>query len=325
MYASELNLKYFIKKTLEELKIKQLTKIQEESLPYTLKGKSAIITSQTGSGKTYCYLLPILDTIDLQLNNTQAIIVLPTKELSRQIYSKLLDFKKNEQLLKISLLIGNSNLDQQKQSIKNNPPHIVVGTTIRITELLEQKVINRNIKIIVFDEVDMLMDLGFSNQIDRILEFVNSDSLQKILCSATTHESLANRFSKYFKDTKVISTTKSIWANQQVNNNIVYTTDNNEPIKTLFRLLKNINPYFCIIFANTRNEANEIYQKMLENKYENIALLHKDLSTRQRKHVFNDINNNKFQYLVATDLASRGIDIVGADMIISYGLPEEDI
>jgi ATP-dependent RNA helicase CshB len=105
----------------------------------------------------------------------------------------------------------------------------------------------------------------------------------------------------------------------------VYTNDNSDAMRTLQLLLKNINPYFCIIFANTKNEADEIYQFMLRNKYTNTALLHKNLSTRQRKHIFNDINANKYQYLVATDIASRGIDIVGADVVISYGLPQEDI
>ncbi|GMO13518.1 MAG: DEAD/DEAH box helicase [Mycoplasmoidaceae bacterium] len=325
MYFSQLNIKYFIKKTLESLKIKELTKIQEESLPTTIKGKSVIITSQTGSGKTYCYLIPILNQIDLSQNRTQAIIILPTKELSRQVYSKILDFKKNESKIKIELLIGSNNIDEQKNKIKNNPPHIIIGTTVRIFELLQQKIINRNISVIAFDEVDMLLDQGFAKQIDDILSFTNSDSLQKIACSATTHESIANRFSNYFKNTKVISTSKSIWANQQVVHNVVYQTDNSNPINTLGMLLKNISPYFCIVFCNTRNEANDVFKYMVANGYDNSALIHKDLSTRQRKHIFNDINENKFKYVVATDLVSRGIDITGADMIISYGLPEDSL
>jgi ATP-dependent RNA helicase CshB len=209
MYFSQLNIKYFIKKTLENLKIKELTKIQEESLPLTLKHKSVIITSQTGSGKTLCYLVPILNNIQFA-NKTQALIILPTKELARQVYSKILEFKNNEQQLRVSLILGNNNIEQQKQSIKNNPPQIIVGTTIRIYDLLNEKIINRNIQMIALDEVDMLMDQGFVKQIDQILDFVNNPELQKIACSATTHESLANRFSKHFKDTKVIATNKNI-------------------------------------------------------------------------------------------------------------------
>jgi ATP-dependent RNA helicase CshB len=210
MYFHELNIKYFIKQTLEQLHIKKLTKIQEEALPITLKHKSLIITSQTGSGKTYCYLIPILNTIDTTVKNTQAIIILPTKELARQVYSKILDFQKNEKSLKANLLIGNNDLIQQKKSIKSNPPHIIVGTSVRILELLKEKIINRDIKTIAFDEVDMLLDQGFVPQINEILSFVSTPDLQKIACSATTHESIANQFSKYFKDTKVVSINKSI-------------------------------------------------------------------------------------------------------------------
>jgi ATP-dependent RNA helicase CshB len=93
---------------------------------------------------------------------------------------------------------------------------------------------------------------------------------------------------------------------------------------TLLGLLKNINPYFCIIFANTKNIANEIYERLLNNG-NNVTLLHKDLTTRQRKNIYQDLQNHNFQYLVATDLASRGLDIEGADVVISYGLPEDDI
>jgi ATP-dependent RNA helicase CshB len=209
MYFSQLNIKYFIKKTLEDSKIKELTKIQEESLPLTLKRKSVIITSQTGSGKTLCYLIPLLNNIDFS-SKTQALIILPTKELARQVYSKILEFKNNEPQLRAALILGNSNIEQQKQSIKNNPPQIIVGTTVRIYDLLNEKVINRNVKMIALDEVDILMDQGFAKQIDEILNFIDNKDLQKIACSATTHESLANRFSKHFKDTKVVATNKNI-------------------------------------------------------------------------------------------------------------------
>jgi len=170
-----------------------------------------------------------------------------------------------------------------------------------------------------------LLDLGFTQKINAIFKLVDKPSLQKIACSATTHESLANQFANYFKDTKVISLNKSIWMNQQINHNIVYTSDNNDPYDTLKKLLKTINPFFCIIFANTKDESKKIYDFMLQNGYYNTALLHKDLLPRQRKKIFNEINENKYQYLVATDLASRGIDIVGADIVISFGLPEESI
>jgi ATP-dependent RNA helicase CshB len=211
MLLKELEIVDSSKKTLDRLKIKEATPIQETALPYLLAGNSSIITSQTGSGKTLCYLLPILNKLEYENNNVQAIIILPTKELARQVYSRLLDFKNDDKLLKPSLIIGNGNLDQQLISLRKNPAQIVVGTTTRIIDLLHKKIFNPHlIKTIVLDEVDMLMDLGFANQVADIMNYVDTPTLQKIACSATTHESLSNKLAKYFKNTKVISTSKSI-------------------------------------------------------------------------------------------------------------------
>ncbi len=185
MFFTDLKLKRYILDALAFLKVKELTKIQEQVLPYALYNNSVIVTSQTGTGKTFCYLLPILNSIDTDEKRTQALIVLPTKELARQVNSKLLEFKEFNNDLRITLLVGNSNLEEQKRSLKNNPPQIIIGTTVRIMEMLQEKIIDRKINIIALDEVDMLMDAGFSNQIDTILNFIDNDKLQKIACSAT--------------------------------------------------------------------------------------------------------------------------------------------
>jgi ATP-dependent RNA helicase CshB len=210
MLFNELKLKPFILKTLSDLKFKELTKIQEETIPTILHHKSLIITSQTGSGKTLCYLIPTLNDIEPSLRKTQTIILLPTKELARQVYSKYLEFINNEPSIRITLLIGNNDIEKQKVSIQHKAPHIIIGTTIRILELLEQKIINRDIKTIIIDEADMLTDSGFIPHINKIFGLINSESLQKIACSATTHESFANQLSKYLQNTRVVSTSKSI-------------------------------------------------------------------------------------------------------------------
>ncbi|MBP5256797.1 MAG: C-terminal helicase domain-containing protein, partial [Mycoplasma sp.] len=114
----------------------------------------------------------------------------------------------------------------------------------------------------------------------------------------------------------------SIWLNNQISHNIIYQSNNFNPFDTLIEFLKNINPYFCIIFTNTKKEANIIYNKMLELEY-NVGLIHQDIYERKRKQIYRQILNNKFQYLVATDLIARGIDIPHADIVISFGLPSD--
>jgi ATP-dependent RNA helicase CshB len=210
MYFSQLNIQYWIKSICNQLKYNELTKIQELTIPQLLKDTSAIISSQTGSGKTLCYLIPILNKIVFE-NTTQVLIVLPTKELARQIYSKLLQFKQIKNELKIGLAVGGGNYEDNKFNFKKNPPHIIVGTISKVLEIVNKKFIDRaKINTLVVDEADMLMEQGFSGDTNTLFNFIDKPTLQKIACSATTHESLANQLSKYFKNTKVFSLSKTI-------------------------------------------------------------------------------------------------------------------
>lgn len=324
MLFKNLSLHYWIINALTQMRLSELTKIQESALPYALSGRSLIITSQTGTGKTLCYLLPLLNRLNFDEKRIQGVIVLPTKELARQVASKLLEFKSYKPELRTTLLIGNQDINQQIQSIKSNPPQIIVGTVTRVLDLIKNRTINRNINMLVLDETDMLIDMGFNKQVNEIFQLVNSSNLQKIACSATTHYSLAQHLRHYLGNTKVITTSQSIWSNESITHNLVYSSNTHDMFGTLCGLLKNISPYMCIIFANTKNIANDLYEKLL-NRNINVALLHKDLSTRQRKNIYRDLNKGNYQYLVATDLAARGLDINGADVVISYGLPEDDI
>lgn len=301
MQFKELNLKKWIVETLDGLKINKLTEIQEKSLPLTLRKNSLIISSQTGSGKTYCYLIPILNNIDLSDPSVQALIILPTKELARQVASKVNDFKKvNKSLCSINLIEQNY---QSKFSNKNLIPQIAISTPVKAQEAIKKGLVNKNLKFFVLDEADMLFDLGFTNNIDEILKRINTNSLVKIACSATLHESLSNKLKKYLKDTKVILNSKSIWLNPNIEHNIVYSNNFEDQEGTILKLTKIINPYFCIVFCNTRNEVEKLYKLFLENNL-NVAMIHKDLSINERKKIFSDINKNRYQYLIATDLVS---------------------
>jgi ATP-dependent RNA helicase CshB len=175
-----------------------------------LKNNSAIITSQTGSGKTLCYLIPILNKIVIN-NTTQVLIVLPTKELARQVYSKILQFRQQKNELRVGLAVGGNNYENTMFNFKKNPPAIIVGTVAKILEIISRKIVEREkINTLVLDEADMLLEQGFSNSTKTLFSFIDHPDLQKIACGATTHESLANQFSKYLKNTKVFSLTKTI-------------------------------------------------------------------------------------------------------------------
>jgi len=312
-----------ISKWLEVSKIQEPNEIQQKALPVILSKNNTIIVSQTGSGKTLCYLLPIINSIDTSFQGTQALIILPTKELARQVYSYLVSYNFYEPKLRTKLAIGGENTKELFNKIKANQPHIIVGTIFMISELLEQKYINREIKTVVFDEADMLFDMGFIYQVDKLLKYIDSKLLQKIAASATLHETFRNKLAKFFTNTKIITSQSSIWDNKNINQTIVYNNDY-DSLKTLKAVLNIINPYSCLIFANTRNEIEQI-KKLLEETNKNFSVIHKDLSPRERKNIFNNINSNKYQYILASDLASRGLDIKNIDLVISYGLPEDDV
>ena len=316
MKFNSLNLKPWIKEGLNNAKYFELTPIQEIVLTKTNIYQSLIITANTGTGKTLCYLLPVLNNINELDNYTQALIILPTKELANQVYAKIIELTKFNKNLKVKLL----NTGDLKCA--NNIAHVVVGTPTKVEMFCNLNKQQLKVKYFVLDEADMLIDQGFYNVILNVFNRVRTPKLICYAASATLHLSLANQLKKILGNTKVISNASSIWVNEKLTHSIVYQSNMRESLDTLSRLLKTINPYFCIIFANTKKECEDIYQMMLKQNY-NVVLIHKDLRPRQRKQIFEKINNNQYQYVIATDLLSRGVDLPNVDLVISYGLPQD--
>ena len=316
MKFKSLSLKPWIIDVLNSKHIYETTDIQTEAFLSNNSNKSLIITSKTGSGKTFCFVINILNKIDLDKKKTQALIIVPTKELANQVYMVLNDFAKQQKDLRIKTLTNNINFNDAVKA------QIVIATPTKALDFVRSQDIKSTMKFFVLDEADMLIDFGFYNTITDVFNKINQQHLIKYATSATLHESLANHLKHILTNAKVVSTSDSIWLNEQISHNIVYQSNNNDPYDTLKKFLKTINPYFCIIFANTKNEANNIYKQMLENDY-NVGLIHQDFYERKRKQIYRQILDNKFQYLVATDLFARGIDIPHADMVISFGLPSD--
>ena len=314
MKFTSLNLKEWIIKVLNDKHIYETTDIQSQAFSSKNRDKSLIITSKTGSGKTLCFLINVLNKIDLDRKEVQALIVVPTKELARQIYGLFVEFAKYENNLKVKLL----GKDQNKTSVVS--PQVIISTPNKALEFVKTNNINNSIKFFVLDEVDMLFDFGFYNTINEVFKQIKHPKLIKYATSSTLHESLANQLKHVLTNATVVSTSNSIWVNDQITHNIVYQSNNIDSYDTLKKFLKTRNPYFCIIFANTKKEANTIYNQMVEQGY-NVGIIHQDLYERKRRQIYKQITENKFQYLVATDLIARGIDLPNADMIISFGLP----
>lgn len=312
----------WVQEVLNSLNFKTLTEIQRQSIPAILENKNIIGVSETGTGKTYCFLFPIFDSIDEDNKSVQTIIISPTRELAKQIYSKAIYFKKFNNNIKISTLIGGT--ENNIETVAKNPPQILISTPQKLLDLLTNYKFNlASVTKIILDEADMLVDLGFFGLIDSIFNFFKKiDLIQKIAFSATLHESLSVQLSKYFKNTEVIQVSNKIWKHNKINHYVIHYQGDKQIV--FIDLINSINPYFCIIFANTKKDVEEIYSILCKNN-RNVLKLHGGLTSRERKNVFKEIQNNNLNFLVATDLASRGIDIDGASHIISWNMPKDDI
>lgn len=313
-----IKLKPWIEETFNKQGFKKFTEIQDKTIPILLRNKNVIGISTTGSGKTYAFLLPTLNKLNLD-DTLQAVIIVPTRELARQIYTNIIEFKKYEPLLKAQMLIGGNDYDKQIHKIQSFKPQILVTTVDRFLMALQNKQISpHNLQTVVLDEADMLMDLGFAKQLQTIMGIIDSVSLQKMAWSATLHDLLSIQLSKFFTDTKIITVGNSIYENPNITHNIIHTK---EKLDTLSVFVKQYQPYLCIIFCNSKKSIDMLVKFLTDEKISVIAL-HADLDSRERKNVYKNVTSFKYQYIVASDLASRGIDIDGVSHIINWDLPD---
>lgn len=317
--------KDFIEKTLVDLKINKLTLIQEKVIPLLLKNKNTIGVSQTGTGKTLAYLLPILQRIDLNVANPQSIIISPTRELAHQIFHVINYFIKNQKQLVCHLLVGGTNYDDQLKQLKKHHGHILIATPQRFLATLKSG-FNwnfSNLKFVIYDEVDMLIDSGFLADVVKLKASFNKFNVTEAAFSATLHQTLADQVKRIINHAEIVNVTDSIWVHQKVEHYLITNKTNNK-FDSLQAIIKTIKPYLCLIFVNNYKHIDEI-QKWFKNQGIDATILHGNLSSQERKQAYKKITNLQTTYAITTDLASRGLDIDGVSHIISWNLPTDDI
>ncbi len=314
------NLKSEVLTTLNKLRFSKPTEIQNKVIPLALNHKNVIGKSETGSGKTHAFLLPILNNIDINYHQVQAVILAPTRELAIQIFQMALPFCDSLEGLKIKLLSGGLDRAKMIDSVEESP-HIVIGTPGRVVDLAFTKALFNitSAKTIVLDEADMILENGFFDEVGLILSKAKKDT-QILTFSATMDNKLIHELKVYMDDPKFIDLNKNK-TNGKVAH-IAYPTRNKNRLDVLYELMNNINPYLCIIFASRKETVDDIY-KFLREKGENVGIIHGDLDATTRRVMMKRIRNNDFRYIVASDIAARGIDIEGVSHIINYDLPYE--
>ncbi|EAG1206770.1 DEAD/DEAH box helicase, partial [Listeria monocytogenes] len=309
---NNLKLSEEIKRAINELGYTEATPVQKAVIPVALTGEDIVAKSQTGSGKTAAFAIPIAEQIEWEENKPQALIIVPTRELAMQVKTECTNIGRFKRV-KAAAIYGQSPFAKQKLELSQKN-HIVVGTPGRLLDHIEKGSLNVDkVAHLVLDEVDEMLSMGFIDQVEDILSRLPKQR-QNLFFSATMPEEMQDLIKRYQDDPMVIE-----MASEKTNPifHVEMQTDNKE--KTLKDVLITENPDSAIIFCNTKNQVDELTD-LLDVK---VSKIHGGLRQEDRFRAMDDFKSGKSRFLIATDVAGRGIDVDNVSLVINYDLPIE--
>ena len=294
------------------------TPIQNESIIPIKNGQDIIAQAQTGTGKTLAFLLPIFENISKDTSSTQVLILSPTRELAIQITEEATKLNEAKNI-NILAAYGGKDISSQINKLKKNI-HLIIATPGRLLDHLNRGTIDiSKIKTFVLDEADQMLLMGFKNEVEAILS-KTSKKRQTLCFSATMNSQVKKLAYRYMTNPIEISIKKSEITLDFIKQEVVETTDRLKQ-DALFKVLNEDNPFMAIIFCRTKRRVDNLEEAMAKNGY-NCAKLHSDIQQSKRERIMKSFRNADIQYLIATDVASRGLDISGVDNIYNYDIPE---
>ncbi len=310
-----------IRRAIEELGFEQPMPVQEEVIPYLLGNRNDVIAlAQTGTGKTAAFGIPILQRIDIESRETQALILSPTRELCLQIADDLKDFSKYMHGIHVAAVYGGASIELQIRALKKGA-QVIVATPGRLIDLMNRGVAKlESVRNVVLDEADEMLNMGFSDSINAILEQVPEDR-NTLLFSATMSRDIERIAKGYLRDHKEIVVGSRNEGAESVNH-IYYMVNAKDKYLALKRIVDYNPRIFAIIFCRTKRETQEIADKLIHDGY-NAESLHGDLSQQQRDLTMQKFRQHLTQLLVATDVAARGLDVDDLTHVINFGLPDD--
>ncbi|WP_299230366.1 DEAD/DEAH box helicase [uncultured Bacteroides sp.] len=317
----ELGVSEEIRRAIEEMGYEYPMPVQEEVIPYLLgNGNDVVALAQTGTGKTAAFGLPLIQKINLDECVPQALVLCPTRELCLQIAGDLTDYSKYISDLKILPVYGGSSIESQIRSLKKGV-HIIVATPGRLIDLMERKVARlETIRDVVMDEADEMLNMGFTESINAILEKVPEDR-NTLMFSATMSPEISRIAKTYLHNAKEITIGTKNEGSKNVNH-IAYIVHAKDKYLALKRIVDYYPQIYGIIFCRTRIETQEIADKLIQDGY-SADSLHGELSQAQRDLVMQKFRQRHLQLLVATDVAARGLDVNDLTHVINYALPDD--
>ncbi|MCI2774493.1 DEAD/DEAH box helicase [Staphylococcus petrasii] len=304
----------------KDLNFEKPTEIQNRIIPRIKKGVNLIGQSQTGTGKSHSFLLPLMDSINPEIQEPQAIVVAPTRELAQQLFQAASHLAKFKTDVKVSLFIGGTDIEKDKQRT-NIQPQLVIGTPTRINDLAQSGHLHVHLaSYLVVDEADLMIDLGLIEDVDYIAARLDDDANIAVF-SATIPKSLQPFLNKYLNNPDFVVVDSKSQNKKNIEFYLIPTKGTEKVEKTL-QLIDILNPYLCIVFCNSRDNANELADSLNEAGIK-VGMIHGGLTPRERKQQMKRIRNLDFQYVIASDLASRGIDIEGVSHVINFDVPND--
>ena len=322
MKFTELSLKPYLQEALDAIGFETATPVQEKLIPVALTGRDIVGESKTGSGKTHAFLLPIFEKLVLQETSVQAVITAPSRELARQIADAALALAQHAPApVRIMTLVGGTDKQRQQAKIDQQQPHLVIGTPGRIYDMVSSGHLDiHTASTLVIDEADMTLDMGFLDTVDKIAARLGKD-VQILVFSATIPQKLQPFLKKYLNN-PLMEQIKSQTVIADTIDNWLVSTKGQDKNRLILNMTKVLQPYLAMIFVNTKERADELHSFLIGNGLK-VAKLHGGISPRERKRIMNQVKKLDYPYIVATDLAARGIDIEGVSHVINDAIPQD--
>lgn len=319
MKFTELNIQAELLTAIEKMGFEEMTPVQEQTIPLALKGEDLIGQAQTGTGKTAAFGIPMLEQIDINNPDIQALVIAPTRELAIQTQEEIFQLGRDKKV-KVQSVYGGADIRPQIKRLSKNP-QVIVGTPGRLMDHMKRRtIIVDNLKVLVLDEADEMLNMGFIDDIRKIISKTPEDR-QTLLFSATMPKPIQNIANQFMKNPETIRIKGKTLSAKNVEQYYTRVKDF-EKFDTLTRFIDTQTPELAIVFARTKRRVDEVSRALTQRGYSAEAI-HGDIAQHQRMKTLNRFKEGKFEILVATDVAARGLDVENLTHVYNYDLPQD--
>lgn len=321
MKFDELNIDERILRAIEDMGFEETSPIQTQAIPAVCEGIDVVGQAQTGTGKTAAYTIPMLMKIDPQIKKPQAIVLCPTRELAVQVAEEIRKLAKYMSDIKVLPVYGGQEIVRQIKSLKTGV-QIIVGTPGRVMDHMRRKTVKfDNINMVILDEADEMLDMGFSEDMETILTETPEDR-QTVMFSATMPKAIMDIARNFQKDARIIKVVRKELTVSNIEQ-FYYEVRPKNKTEVLCRLIDIYNPRLSVVFCNTKRQVDELISELKGRGYFADGI-HGDMKQQQRDRVMDDFRSGKVDILIATDVAARGIDVDDVDMVFNYDIPQDE-